>query len=445
MRNSLALRLIGGASIWLAVALALSGFGLSEVFDRQVTATYQRQLMQQVDRLAAGLEWTPGGTLSLVAPPSDPAYRRPYSGRYWQVSGEGGIVMRSDSLWDQSLALPDPPGPLGEVGRHVVPGPAGQSLLLAERSVALVGRDVPVRLAVAVDRAELATANAEFNRLLSASLLILGLGLMLAVAVQIMFGLWPLKRLQRSLAMLRNRRQQRLSGAWPVEVRPLVDEINELLERDEALLERTRRQAADLAHGLKTPLAVLANEAGSGDDALHGEVGRQVDVMRKQIERHLARARTAGLTAQNAEAVDAPGTIRELARTLARIHGEKLLDFEIEGTGRFAGDRQDFAEMLGNLMDNACRWAKSRIAVSLLELGGRLRITIDDDGPGMTGEQRERALERYGRLDESAPGSGLGLAIVADIASMYGGSLLLDRAASGGLRVVLELPAHPPG
>ncbi|MGO4329433.1 ATP-binding protein [Cupriavidus sp. 2TAF22] len=414
MRQSLAIRLLAVAAIWLVAALGGTGWLLSTLFARHVNQTYVRQLDNQLTSLAAALDWSADGKLTLTRAPADPRYELPYSGAYWQAQS-GRATLRSRSLWDAEM-----PATVGNrvAGSHaeIRPGPNGQSLLVVSRPIVLASADTPVTLSVALDRTELRAARQAFNRLLGWSLTALGAGLLLAVAAQVKFGLAPLARLRQALAAMQARRESRLGGTWPSEVVPLVTEINTLLARNADALARSRRQAADLAHAVKTPLAILANEAGR----LPGEAARaaaaQVEAMRRQVDRHLARA-------------------------LTRLHAGREIAIEVQGSGHFAGDRQDLIEILGNLLDNACQWATSRVRVTLAERAGMLDVVVEDDGPGMPEQARELATARFGRLDEAAAGSGLGLAIVSEMAALYEGGLELGRSELGGLLARLRLPA----
>ena len=442
MRHSLSLRLVLGALVWLAVALSFTGYGLGTLFERQAENAHLRLLGADLTALMAALDWSEDEAPLLSRRPADPRFDRPYGGRYWQISTPDGVVRRSRSLWDQAIELPDEDLSDGLEHRHLLPGPQKQRLLVLERSVVLPGHeDKPLRLAVALDRAEIAAARREFDHLLWLALGALGLGLTLAVTAQTLYGLWPLRRLVAALARMRagtgyNGNERRLTGQWPTEVRPLVEALNALLATDAERLERGRRQAADLAHALKSRLAVLANDLQDNPTAR-----ADIEAMRRQVERHLARARAAGAAQIGGAVCDAGAAVAELARSLARLPSERPLDWSCEGEGRFAGDREDLVEMLGNLLDNARLWTSNRVAIGLSEQAGRLEIVIDDDGPGMPEAVRMAALARFGRLDESAAGSGLGLAIAADIAELYGGKLRLETAPIGGLRARLILPS----
>lgn len=439
MRNSLALRLLAVAAIWLAAALGASGWLLSTLFERHVNDTYVRQLDHQLTSLAAALDWTPDGKLLQTRAPADPRYELPYSGAYWQARAPGALL-RSRSLWDTEMPVTVKRKVAGTQA-DVRSGPNHQSLLVVSRQLVLASSDTPVELSVALDRSELRAARYAFNRLLGWSLTALGAGLLLAIAAQVKFGLAPLARLRRALSAMQTRRESRLGGNWPTEVVPLVSEINALLARNAEALERSRRQAADLAHAVKTPLAVIANEADSLPGGTAGAVTRQVEAMRRQVDRHLARARAAGAAAARGERVESAPAVRELTRALARLHAARALEMSVEGEGHFAGDRQDLIEMLGNLLDNACQWARSQVRIHLREDGGTLEVVVEDDGPGMPPEARALATTRFSRLDEASAGSGLGLSIVTEIAALYDGALTLDRSPQGGLSARLRLPA----
>lgn len=445
MGESLSRRLLLGAVLWIAAALVLAGFGLTALFRQHVEAALEARLANDLDGLAAALEPGDGGAPALSRNLPDPLYERPYSGRYWQIEAAPAERLRSRSLWDAVLALPNDEPARGELHRHRIAGPAGQDLIAVERRVDL-GAGAPVRITVAASRAELDPALADFARMLAASLGLLGLGLAGAAALQVRVGLKPLARLRAALAALRAGRTQRIEGVFPSEVAPLADDLNALVAHDQALVARARVQAADLAHGLKTPLAILANEAEGRDDRLAQAVRSQAAAMQRHVDRHLARARAASAAGLPGARADALDVARGLARTLAKLNRERMIAVDVEGgPAWFAGDREDLGEMLGNLMDNACKWARGRVLVRLAVAEGRLAVTVDDDGPGLAPAQREAAFARGARLDETVAGSGLGLAIVRELAELYGGRVALDGAPLGGLRAVLDLPAAAAG
>jgi signal transduction histidine kinase len=264
------------------------------------------------------------------------------------------------------------------------------------------------------------------------------------------FGLAPLKRISESLAAIRSGRAERLEGDFPEEIAPLARETNALIESNREIVERARTHVGNLAHALKTPLSVMLNEAGARDgDPLATKVREQTEIMRDQVAHHLERARAAARAASLGSVTDVVPVVAALARTMEKIHREREIGIEVVAPqhARFRGEQQDLEEMVGNLVDNACKWAQSRVSVQVLpELtagpaeASRVRIVVDDDGPGLSPTEREQAARRGQRLDETKPGSGLGLAIVTDLSALYGGGLTLGTAPLGGLRAELVLP-----
>ena len=261
-------------------------------------------------------------------------------------------------------------------------------------------------------------------------------------------GISPMQALRARLGGVREGRERRVEGRYPSEVQPLVDDLNALLEHRERTVSRAIAKAGDLAHGLKTPLAVLAQEAERADGAGQGEVAeairQQVDRMRRQIDYHLAQARAAASGSTPGASCAVIDSTEGLARTLQRLHADRSLaiDRHVRAEHAVRCQREDLDEMLGNLLDNACQWSRSRVAVESAQVNGTIVVTVDDDGPGIAESLREAVLQRGVRADEAAPGSGLGLAIVRDLAELYGGSIALGDSPLGGLRVRLTLPAR---
>ena len=302
-------------------------------------------------------------------------------------------------------------------------------------------------MVTATDEKEVTEAAAAFTRTLTLSLGVLAFALIAAVAIQVRIGLRPLHRLRAGVAAIREGRIKRLEGPFPTETQPLVEDLNALLQRNEEVVTRGRIQAGNLAHGLKTPLSILANEvdrlAADGVPQLAGSMRGQIVTMRQQIDYHLARARAAAsLDVPGARVLVAP-TVAAIQRTLTHLYASRDLEFAIDVPVDhvFRGEQQDLEEMLGNLMDNACKWARRCVAATSRSDDGRLTITIEDDGPGLPPEQQGSALAPGARFDEKVPGTGLGLAIVRDLASLYSGSIALGSSSLGGLRAELTLPA----
>jgi signal transduction histidine kinase len=440
--GSLRLRLLAAAAVLITLAVLVTGLALSALFRAHVTAQYDAELLGQLNQLTAALQQEPDGTVRLVDEPGDPRFAAPYGGRYWQVEPASGTSLRSRSLWDRSLPLePDAPA-AGELHRHVATVPGLGEVRMLERLVRFEeAPDAPIRVSVALPTTEIAAVTARFDRLLALTLAILAVALLLASSLQVKVGLLPLARLGVALARVRAGTAERLEGRWPAEVSPLVDELNALLEHQTKLLEGARAQAADLAHGLKTSLQLLLLEA----DRL-GEAGAPIrePVRRMQIliEHQLARARAQSRRRARMGAVPIAGSVAALVRVLgppAANHGI-VIHTAIPLQHGFLGATADLEEMLGNLLDNACKWARSQVRVASRVEGGRLLLTVEDDGPGLDEAAWQAVFARGVRLDERVPGSGLGLSIARDIAQIYGGGIALSRSSLGGLQAELSLP-----
>lgn len=445
--RSLAFRLVAGAALWIVAALAVGGIFISALFRDSVERNFDARLSVHVDSLIAVTTADISRRLVISRTLPDPRFNIPYSGWYWQVSDpRGAPQVRSRSLWDKALAPPRP-DKVGVMQTGEMEGPDGEMLRIRFIDVTLPDLPVqspPVRFAVAARVSELKAELRPFNLALVWSLGVLGLGLAVAVAIQVRVGLQPLRRIRAALNNIREGRAEHLEGEWPTEVQPLVKELDALLEHNADVLDRARTHVGNLAHALKTPLAVLANEVSRKGGPRSDAIDRQVDAMRRWIDHYLTRARAAATGAVLGARTPVPPVLADLRRTLLRIHADKELKIEVAGgigAAAFRGEQQDLEEMLGNLMDNACKWAASTVSLSVSADAERLTIKIDDDGPGLTPTQYEEAMGRGKRLDESSPGSGLGLAIVSDIAALYGGQLKLKESPAGGLRAILVLPA----
>lgn len=449
LRGSLRFRLLLGTLFWIAATILVAGWGLGNMFRQHVELQFHAELKTHLDQLTAQLALDDQGRPTLAMPLSDPRLNKPFAGLYWQIDRLAGpgfpaspALMRSRSLWDQVLRVPADTLASGEVHQHRIAGPQGETLGMVERSVRIDA--LPLRLIVAADEGLMIEPVARFNKELWLALGVLGLGLTLAALVQVFVGLAPLRKLRAALGRVHRGEVQRMEGAFPAEIMPLVEEFNTVLARNAEVVERARTQAGNLAHALKTPLSVLSNAASGKDDALARLVATQVEMARRQVDYHLARA-------QAAAAVRLPGArtplnpvVDGLVRTMRRIHAGRDLDLVMQPMAAslaFHGEAQDLQEMLGNLLDNACKWASRRVEIDAVIEQDRLVIRVDDDGKGIAAEQREAMLRRGVRADQQVPGSGLGLAIVDDLARMYGGQVVLAGSPLGGLRAVLTLPA----
>ncbi len=445
------------AGLWTALALGAGGFLLSAAFRDFVQTGFDQRLTQTIDSMIGASEVAPQGFVRFTRPLADQRFIEPYSGWYWQVSAPGQDSFRSRSLWDQELTPELAESAFTQRFRETT-GPDGQILRLVEQDIILPGSEDVLRYLVAGDTAEIRAEIVQFDRIVAWSLGGLGIGLLAAMVLQVTFGLFPLRRIQSGLAAIRSGRARRLDRRYAPEIQPLVDEMNAVLDHNQSLVERARTHVGNLAHALKTPLSVMANEAAVKPGEIDPErlaqvVEKQTTIIRRHVDHHLTRARTmAGHTLIGVR-TDVGPAVGDIARALGRIYQDKGLEFDLvlEDDVCFWGERQDLDEMLGNLMDNAAKWADARLRVSTATLspdpasGGDAKpviaIVIEDDGPGVEQEKRAALFERGRRLDESVPGTGLGLAIVRDIAEMCGGAVMLDESALGGLKVTITLPS----
>jgi signal transduction histidine kinase len=382
----------------------------------------------------------------------DPIFTLPFSGWYWQIkpleSAKRPLYV-SDSLLDQQLKLPSQEGTPADdtfTRRSYEPGPQNQNLRVVEREIRPGGpKSKPYSYAVAGDAAEVDADLAAFTTMLILALALLGLGLVIATFFQVRFGLLPLRAIRQDLSAIRSGDAESLEGELPDEIKPLQQELNALIQSNRDVVERARTHVGNLAHALKTPLSVISNEARTHKGPLADKVVEQAEIMRTQITHHLDRARVAARSGVIGDVTDVTPVLEALKRTLDRIHGERGIALTVHSASglKFQGEKQDFEEMVGNLMDNACKWAKARVVVEAEPVpGGKsFAVVVDDDGPGLTDAERKRAMKRGQRLDETKPGSGLGLSIVADLAHLYKGRLELEPSPDRGLRARLRLPA----
>ncbi len=455
-RNSLATRLFLSASAWVVVILVITGFVLSSVYRNATERAFDRQLNLYLRTLIAEVATPDEPPDRQFQSLGEPLFELPLSGWYWQISrtdSEKADVRASRSLWDKKLPkLEDRGIELSAAGIRLgyVDGPEGQSLRMVERPVDL-GADGKYLVSVAGDATEIFDETRSFDYYLGGTFAALGIVLLLTTIFQVRFGLAPLKRISESIADIRSGAAERLEGEFPVEIAPLARETNALIDANREIVERARTHVGNLAHAIKTPLSVIVNEAAThGADPFAHKVLEQADVMRDQVTHHLQRARIAARVTTVGTVTEVAPAIEALQRTMEKIHRDRGIAIEVKADlkARFRGERQDLEEMAGNLVDNACKWASSRVFIEVLVerpvvpgAGPQLRIIVDDDGRGLSAAERAQVSRRGQRLDESKPGSGLGLSIVVDLAGLYGGSLSLGNAPIGGLRAELVLPA----
>jgi signal transduction histidine kinase len=454
--NSLALRLFVSATAWAVVILLITGVVLSSLYRQAVERAFDRRLGVYLRTLVADVASPDEAPDKFPQSLGEPLFELPLSGWYWQVTrlDPGKTEVRaSRSLWDGGLPHLQDLGIAASVSgsrEGYVAGPEDQRLRLAERNIDL-GDEGHYLVAVAGDAAEIAEETRSFDQALVVTFSILAAVLLLTTMFQVRFGLAPLKRISDSLAAIRSGSAERLAGKFPEEIAPLARETNALIDANKEIVERARTHVGNLAHALKTPLSVMVNEASArGRDPFALKVLEQADIMRDQVARHLERAHLAARLTVVGSITEVAPVVNALARTMEKIHREKTFAIEVHADeqARFRGERPDLEEMIGNLVDNACKWASSRVMIEVVterpdpvSAGQVVRIVVDDDGRGLSPSEREQVAKRGRRLDETKPGSGLGLSIVVELAGLYGGGLTLGTAPIGGLRAELVLPA----
>ncbi len=446
--RSLRLRLVAASAISVMAALALAFFGLTRLFASHVERQAVHELTVQLDQLLAGIERDAEGRLVVRDGPRDARFVRPLGGLYWQVEAEGR-QLRSRSLWDFVMPLAAEELSDGTVHVRTLPGPGGTRLLAVQRRVILPARlgRVPLVAAVATDTRRLEKAVEEFREDLLPYTGLLAVFLIVAAGVQVVVGLRPLDAVGRRVARVRSGEISRLGAEFPSEIQPLAQEVDALLAQRERDIEQARRRAGDLAHGLKTPLQALLGEAGrlrtAGQEAAADAIEQITDTMRRHVDRELARVRVAAraASAQCDLAEVAGRVVAVVRRAVGKKGGDELLwQLDIPAGTLVAAEAEDVLEILGALVENAARYARTRVRLSAAGQDGRVVLSVEDDGPGMPDDLIGRLGSRGVRADESGPGTGLGLAIAREISEALGGGLELGRGALGGCRVRVVLP-----
>jgi signal transduction histidine kinase len=459
--DSLAFRLFTTAAAWTLLVLPIAGFIIYGLYRDDVQASFDGQLQKLVNAITVdsmGTADTPPAAPTAPTNLYEPLFEVTHSGWYWQITPLDDETARR--LVSPSLATAALPSP---AARRIAPdasgarwmkakGPRGEPLRLVE-VIDTLGHepDTPrYSITVAGPQDWLDHLVANFRYRLTTALALAGIGLVAVTLFQVRFGLLPLRQIERGLAAIRSGAASTLEGELPAEIEPLQSELNELIRSNQDIVDRARTQVGNLAHALKTPLAVITNEARGDKSGFGSKVAEQAQIMSESVQHYLDRARMAARVNVGRVTPVSP-VVEPLVRTLERIHQEKGVEITAEcpPDARFQGERQDLEEMLGNLLDNACKWARHTVALSVEvtpQTGRgsprrRLAITVADDGPGLTEEQRARIGKRGLRLDETKPGSGLGLSIVMDLAQSYRGSCELAEGPDGGLAAHLDLPA----
>src|SRR5271156_408139 len=448
--RSIASRLFLSAAFWSTLILVLAGLGLSALNKRWTEANFDDQLGVYLKALVANVaipnDEAKAGAQAAIAPQFELAF----SGWYWQITRTDvnpPEIRASKSLFATQLPHLTAVGDPGAVLSGYVVGPGGHELRMIERDID-AGDEGRFLVQVAANADVIQGQERSFEWALAATFLTLALALIGSTALAVRFGLRPLRVLQEGGAAIRRGEAERIAGEFPQDVAPLATEVNQLIDANREIVERARTQVGNLAHALKTPLSVLMNEADSMSPALPDKVREQTEIMRRQVTFYLDRARAAARAGTFGVATEVKPVVEGLVRTYEKLHGEQVLTFDValQPGLKFRGEAQDLTDLIGNLLDNAGKWARERVSIRAVRSATErdsdpvLVAEIDDDGPGLDKNARAAAVERGKRLDESRPGSGLGLSIVVELASIYGGSLKLDESPLGGLRAILRLP-----
>jgi signal transduction histidine kinase len=457
--NSLAFRLFITAAAWTVLVLPIAGAIIYSLYRQEVETSFDRRInLLLTVILNDSLDHSDGVEPGAPKDVGEFLFEVTHSGWYWQITpldGKPGRRLASVSLAGETIPLPSAhniePNER-EVRWGSLDGPVGQKLRVAEM-VYVFGEGKQAQrysVAVAGTLGEVEASLNSFRTRLTLSLALVGIGLLAVTLFQIRFGLFPLHKVEKGLSAIRSGEAQRLEGQLPAEIEPLQHELNALLKANQDIIDRARTHVGNLAHALKTPLAVIVNEARDDPSPLARKVAEQAEIMHTQITHYLDRARMAARGGVIGRVTEVRAVSESIVRAVERIHRDKQLSFLVDcpPEARFQGERQDLEEMLGNLLDNATKWARSKVVLTATPLPSNaangsqrwLEIRVEDDGPGMTSEQLTDPIVRGRRLDETKPGSGLGHSIVADLAHSYSGKLELARSEYGGLSARLTLP-----
>ena len=439
--GSLTRRMIVVAAFWISALLLMGGFALDRILSASIIQNFDDQLEYVLNAMIASSEIGPDGEVRFNRQPADQRFIEPYSGVYFQISGEGADTFPSRSLWDRRLRVEDQHR---DVEVHVYNSDEfeGEPLRVSERDVILPGSRVRWRFQVAQSREMIDAQIRQLRSTLFWSFLALGIGLLILAALQTFYGLWPLRRVRQDVAAIRSGAKTRITEAFPNEVQPLTEEINQLLAHNEDQAEEARRHAGNLAHALKTPLTVITNAATAEAPDLADTVCREATVMRRQVDHHLARARAIGRRASAHARAHVWESVEAVQRAVDRLYENVTVDIAGDKRAQVRVERQDLDEMVGNLVENAAKYGGGRVFVTVEPKDSVVDIIVEDDGRGIPQQEREAIFQRGARLDTDKPGTGLGLAIVRDVAEIYGGRVSLEESEDlGGLLARLSLPA----
>ena len=447
--NSLALRLFLSASVWIFFTLFSGGLLLSNIFRETTQKAFEDKLNLFMETLIGASKVDSRSSITVVNQLGDPRFSQPYSGWYWQINKGSTTLQRSRSMWDQVLTM----------DKRIVGGRAqfidsalrkesadgngvvqSDNLAIIQREISFPGMDQPLIFMVSGNTEEYEENIAKFNTILISSLFLLGLGLFIAVFLQVRYGLLPLGKIKNSLFKIRNGDATKLEGNYPSEVWPLAEEINNLLDHNEKIVNRARTHVGNLAHALKTPLAVINNQITKENKNIL--VSSQIKVIESYVNKYLKKATTSSDVSVKKSKINIFLCIKKILKIFRKINTDLKFDLKEDCTGLLVvGNDDDFEEVFGNLLENATKWAKSNISIRIKKVDdSNIKVTIDDDGPGLPKQKMNEVFVRGLRLDEQMPGTGLGLNIVKDIVENHSGKVWLEKSNMGGLRVIISLP-----
>ena len=449
--RSLKARLILVAALWVVAGVTAAGFLLSASFKGFLVEQFYHELEEHLDEFEGLMELTDDGKIRVQRVLSDPRYSIPLSGYYWEVQRDGAVAARSNSLEGPMLKVPDDDGADAQVHTHNISGPTGP-LLIAERLRWLNGEKEPTRIIIGTDKRHLDHVLGEFNTVLMWSLGTFSLSMIAVAFALLLFAMAPIGKLRTAFADYRAGTTPNMRGEFPEEVQPLIDDLNNLIESSGEQMQRARAQAGNIAHGLKTPLAILVDEAhrleAKGDTQAANVLLDQCRRMQSQIDYQIARARAAASRTRPGTASSLSDTSQAVVSALERLHVERGLkiDNRVPAGVMVSCEAQDLNEILANLIDNACKFAATTVVVRLDEdaPGGLVRIVIEDDGPGLPPEAFSVVFNIGEQWDTRKSGSGLGLPIVRDLVHLCAGEIRLDNSELGGLKVIVDLPRFAP-
>ena len=444
--NSLAVRLFFSATIWIIFTLVSAGLLLSDLNEKTNFTAFDDRLNLLLETLIGASRVDSSDSITVVSTIGDPRFFQPYSGWYWQVNNGTKTLVRSRSMWDQVFTSDkrliggrsqfiDSVNQMNESDKFI----ETKKLHIIERNISFPGIDSPVTFIVSGDTEEYQQNINKFDNTLSVILFILGTGLMIAVFLQVKFGLLPLNKIKASLFKVRNGDEEKLKESYPLEVQPLASEINELLDHNAKIIDRAKTHVGNLAHVLKTPLAVISNEIKTEDNIMNN----QVILMKRHIDRYLKKAHLESVGTFSREKINIIDLVKKMISIFKKLYPEVQINLDESVQEAFVfGSMDDLEEVIGNIIENACKYGKNKIEVEIrISEKNNLQLVISDDGLGLSQEQMNKVFARGFRIDEQKPGTGLGLNIVKDIVETYmKGKVTLSKSKLGGLEVNILLP-----